>query len=231
MLIGRPHLHFRTVGSTNAEARELAAAGAPGGTLVTSEEQTAGRGRQGRSWSTPAGAALAYSFILRREIKPPSTLPLQIGVAVCEAVEALGVERADLKWPNDVWIDGRKCAGVLVESRPRDSWAVAGIGLNLTIEPDGFPPELRETATSVGAGTDVVSATAALSEAIGRRLEMPFETTLVELSERDVLRGRTVSWDEGSGTAAGFDREGNLLIEGAAGCLTALNAGEVHLEL
>jgi BirA family biotin operon repressor/biotin-[acetyl-CoA-carboxylase] ligase len=198
---------------------------------VTSEEQTAGRGRQGRPWSTPAGAALAYSFILRREVKPPSTLPLQIGVAVCEAVEALGVERAGLKWPNDVWIDGLKCAGVLVESRPQDGWAVAGIGLNLTIEPDRFPPELRGRATSVGRGAGVGEATAALNEAIGRRLETPFEATLVELADRDVLKGRAISWDGGSGTAAGFDRDGNLLVEGPAGRLTALNAGEVHLGL
>jgi BirA family biotin operon repressor/biotin-[acetyl-CoA-carboxylase] ligase len=231
MQIGTPHLHLRTVGSTNTEARELAAAGAPGGTVVTSEEQTAGRGRQGRPWSTPAGAALAYSLILRREVKPPSTLPLQIGVAVCEAVEALGVERTELKWPNDIWIDGRKCAGILVESRPQEGWAVAGVGLNLTIGPDQFPAELSGGATSVGHGADTASATAALNEAIGRRLEIPFEQTLRELSERDALRGRTVAWDEGSGVAAGIDRDGGLLIEDPAGRLTALNAGEVHLEL
>ncbi|MBK5111905.1 MAG: biotin--[acetyl-CoA-carboxylase] ligase [Thermoleophilia bacterium] len=231
MQIGEPHLHFRTVGSTNTEARELAEAGAPSGTLVTSDEQTAGRGRQGRPWSTPAGAALAYSFILHREVRPPSTLPLQIGVAVCEAVEALGVDRAALKWPNDVWIDGLKCAGILVESRPQDGWAVAGIGLNLTVGRDEFPPELKGRATSVGHGAGAASATAALNEAIGRRLEIPFEETLDELSSRDALRGRTIGWDRGSGVAAGFDREGNLLIEGPAGHLTTLNTGEVHLEI
>lgn len=231
MQIGRPHLHLRTVGSTNAEARELAAAGAPSGTLVTSEEQTSGRGRQGRSWSTPAGAALAYSFILREEVTPPSTLPLQIGIAVCEAVEALGAERTELKWPNDIWIDGRKCAGILVESRPQEGWAVAGIGLNLSVRPEQFPPELRGRATSVGHGADLASATVALNETVGRRLETPFEETLAELSRRDALRGRTISWGEGTGTASGFDRQGNLLIESPAGCLTALNAGEVHLEL
>lgn len=231
MELGKPHLHFRVVGSTNTEARELAAAGAPGGTLVTGEGQTAGRGRQGRPWSTPAGAALAYSFILRREIVPPNSLPLKIGVAVCEAVEALGVERASLKWPNDVWIEGKKCAGVLVESRPQDGWAVAGVGLNLAIGPDEFPPDLRDRATSVGHGADVVSATVALNEAIERRLSIPFEETLAEMSRRDVLRGETISWAEGSGTAAGFDREGNLLVESRVGCLTTLNAGEVHLEL
>lgn len=231
MEIGRPHLHHRVTGSTNSDARELAAAGAPSGALVTSEEQTAGRGRQGRPWSTPAGSALAYSFVLRREVVPPTTLPLQVGVAVCEAVEDLGVGRALLKWPNDVWIDGRKCAGVLVESRPQHGWAVAGIGLNLSIAPDEFPPELRGRATSIGQGADVGSAIASLNLAIARRLELPFEETLAEMSERDALKGRSVRWEGGSGTAAGIDREGNLLVESPVGCLTALNAGEVHLEL
>lgn len=231
MEIGRPHLHHSITGSTNSDACELAASGAPSGTLVTSEEQTAGRGRQGRPWSTPAGAALAYSLILRHEVEVPGTLPLQVGVAVCEAVEALGVERATLKWPNDVWIGRRKCAGILVEARPQDGWAVAGIGLNLTIDQDRFPPELRRTATSIGGGVDVTSATSALNRAIGRRLEIPFEETLAELTDRDALRGSLVSWDGGSGTAAGIDRAGNLLVENPVGCLTALNAGEVHLEL
>jgi BirA family transcriptional regulator, biotin operon repressor / biotin---[acetyl-CoA-carboxylase] ligase len=230
MEIGRPHLHHRITGSTNSDARELAAAGAPSGTLVTSEAQTAGRGRQGRPWSTPAGAALAYSFVLRDEVEVPGTLPLQVGVAVCEAVEVLGVERAELKWPNDVWIGRRKCAGILVEARPQDGWAVAGIGLNLSIDDDQFPPELLGKATSVGNGVDAVTATNALNRVIGRRLEIPFEQSLAELSGRDALRGSRVGWDGGSGTAAGIDREGNLLVESPAGSLTALNAGEVHLE-
>lgn len=229
MKIGRPHLHFRTTGSTNQVARELAASGAPSGTVVTSEEQTAGRGRQGRPWATPAGAALAWSLILRREVPVPGTLPLQIGVAVCEAAEALGVPRAEVKWPNDVWIEGRKCAGILVEARLQEGWAVVGVGLNLSIGDDQFPDEIRGRATSIGHGATTASATVALNEAVASRLSAPEQETMSEFSRRDALRGRTVSWAEGTGTANGIDLEGNLLVESPVGCLTPLNAGEVHL--
>lgn len=229
MIIGRPHRHFRTVGSTNDIARALAENGCAGGTLVTSEEQTAGRGRQGRPWQTPAGAALAWSLVLRRPVEVPGTLPLQVGVAVCEAVESLGAGRAEVKWPNDVWIEGRKCAGILVEARPRDGWAVIGVGLNLAIADADLPKELRGRVTSVGGGATIRSATAALIESLGRRLEMPVEVTLGEFSARDALRGRQVDWGEGAGVAAGIDSAGNLLVESRVGCLTALNAGEVHL--
>ena len=232
MLIGRPHLHHRSIGSTNTEARRLAAGGAGTGTLVTCDEQTAGRGRQGRAWSSPAGSSLAYSVILRRKIEVPGTLPLQVGVAVCEAVENLapGAE-AQVKWPNDIWIDGRKCAGILVEARPQDGWAVIGIGLNLAVDPADLPPEVRDRATSVGHGATIATATAALNRALGHRLEVPVAETLAEFAKRDALKGRHLRWEEGSGTAAGIDREGNLLVESSVGCLTALNAGEVHLDV
>jgi BirA family biotin operon repressor/biotin-[acetyl-CoA-carboxylase] ligase len=233
MPIGRPHRHFRSVGSTNQVARELAEAGAADGTLVTSEAQSAGRGRQGRQWSTPAGAALAWSLLLRREVQVPGTLPLQVGVAVCEAVESLGVERAELKWPNDVLVDGRKCAGILVEARPQYGWAVVGIGLNLSVREQDLPAEVRSRAISVGHGADVRSATAALNRFVGARLAAPVGATLEELSLRDALRGKPVNWSTGgpgrqSGTAAGIDDSGNLLVQTEDGTVS-LGAGEVHL--
>ncbi len=230
MLIGRPHLHYRSIGSTNTEARRLAGAGAGSGTLVTSEEQTGGRGRQVRPWTSPAGT-LAYSVVLRRSIEVPGTLPLQVGVAVCEAVESLGVEEAKVKWPNDIWVEGRKVAGILVEARPREGWAVIGIGLNVAVSPENFSDEVRTVATSIGQGATIVGAIAALNESLARRLEAPVGETLREFASRDALAGRRVSWDEGSGTAAGIDREGNLLVESSVGCLSSLNAGEVHLDV
>lgn len=231
MIIGEPHHHFRTIGSTNAEARRLALEGAGSGTLVTSEEQTEGRGRQGRFWSTPAGAALAWSCVLRQEFALPGALPLQVGVAVCETVESLGVPRAEVKWPNDVWIDGRKCAGILIEARPQEGWAVIGIGLNLAVADEDFPADLRGRATSVGHGATITTATAALNRSVGRWLSAPVGEAMTEFHHRDGLRGRSVTWDEGTGLAAGIDREGNLLVESPVGCLTALNAGEVHLAI
>lgn len=231
MILGRPHLHFRQVGSTNDRARQVAIDGAPGGTVVTAESQTSGRGRQGRPWSTPAGAALAWSAVIRQTIKLPGTLPLQIGVGVCEAVEALGGGEVRMKWPNDIWIEEKKCAGILVEARPQDGWAVAGVGLNLSVAEEDFPPELRHKATSVGGDVTFDQAVKALNAHVGKRLEAPVDSTLEEFARRDALKGRAVRWGEGEGTAVGIDREGNLLVESSAGCISSLNAGEVHLSL
>ena len=124
-MIGHPRVHFRLTDSTNERARVLASAGAPHGTLVTADEQQAGRGRQGRTWSAPPKSAVLMSAVLR---ELSETLPLAAAVAVCEA---LPVE-AQIKWPNDVWIESRKVAGILVEARPQEGWAVLGIGLNVT---------------------------------------------------------------------------------------------------
>jgi biotin-(acetyl-CoA carboxylase) ligase len=150
MSFGAPHRHFRVTDSTNARARELVEAGAPGGTVVTAAEQTAGRGRQGRSWTAPPGKALLYSAVLRPFDERHLLLPLSVPIAVCEAAEELepGIECA-IKWPNDIWVEGRKLAGVLIETKPQDGWAVIGIGLNLSISADEFPPDLRATAISL----------------------------------------------------------------------------------
>ncbi len=118
MKVGSPRIHFRSIGSTNERARQAAIAGAPAGTLVTSAEQTAGRGRQGRPWHTPPGSAVAWSLVIREEVEVPGTLPLQVGVGVCEALESLGCAGVRMKWPNDIWIGQRKCSGILVEARP-----------------------------------------------------------------------------------------------------------------
>ncbi len=135
---GHPHLHLRLTGSTNERARALAEAGAPSGTIVTAGEQSAGRGRRGRVWSAPAGKALLYSAILRPLDREHALLPLSVPVAVCEAIESIAPVECAIKWPNDVWIDERKVAGVLIEARPPD-WAVIGVGVNVAIEAGEFP--------------------------------------------------------------------------------------------
>jgi len=128
----------------------LVESGAPGGTIVTAAEQTAGRGRQGRTWTAPPGKALLYSAILRPLDERHLLLPLAVPLAVCEAAEELEPSiECQVKWPNDIWIEGHKLAGVLIEAKPQDGWAVIGVGLNLSIAPDEFPPELRDTATSL----------------------------------------------------------------------------------
>jgi len=227
---GFPHRHYRRCDSTNSRARELAAAGAPEGTVVTAAEQTAGRGRRGRGWIAPPGKALLYSGLLRPLDERHLLLPLAVPLAVCEAAEALGAAECAVKWPNDVWIGGRKVAGVLIEARPRDGWAVVGVGLNLAIEPDEFPPELRETATSIGVG-DPGAALAALNERLGHWVEAAQEETLGEFRRRDALRGQAIRWERGEGTADGVDERGNLLVRRSDGEVQALGAGEVHLTL
>lgn len=229
MGFGTPHRHFTRTDSTNTRARELAAAGAPHGTVVTANEQTEGRGRQGRTWTAPAGKALLYSAVVRPLDPGDALLPLAVPLAVCETAEELqpGIE-CGVKWPNDVQVGGRKLAGVLIEARPQDGWAVVGVGLNLAIAPEEFPPELRETATSL-AGVRIGDAAEVLSEKLGRWLEAQQQTVLAAWRERDALRGREVAWEGGSGVAGGIDDRGYLVVVVPGGERVVLGAGEVHL--
>jgi BirA family biotin operon repressor/biotin-[acetyl-CoA-carboxylase] ligase len=227
--LGNPRHHRRSLDSTNELARELAAGGAPQGTVVTADEQVAGRGRQGRSWKAPAGKALLYSAIVRPLQQRHLVLPLAAPLAVAEAAEAVAEVSCALKWPNDVWIEGRKCAGVLIEARPQDGWAVIGVGLNVSIEPDEFPEELRETATSLGADATVDGALQALNDSLTRWTRADPQEVLAAFGERDALRGRRIAWEGGEGTAEGIDERGNLLVATGSGEQVSLGAGEVHL--
>lgn len=224
---GAPHRHFRRVGSTNTVARELAAAGAPHGTIVTASEQTAGRGRQGRSWTTPPNSALLYSAVLRPIEPRHSVLPLTVALAVCETAEALrpGIECV-VKWPNDVHLDGRKLAGILIEARPQDGWAVLGVGMNLTVRE--FPEELRDRAISLFPMTGDDPARA-LSARLDAWLDVGPEAVLGAWRARDALFGREVRWEQGSGIADGVDERGYLLVRVTEGDRVALGAGDVHL--
>ena len=236
-VFGRPHHHLRATDSTNERARELAEAGAASGTVVTAAEQSAGRGRHGRVWSAPAGAALLYSAILRPLDERHALLPLAVPLTVCDAIEAVAPVSCRIKWPNDVWIDESKVAGVLIEARPPD-WAVIGVGVNVAIGEDEFPEDLRWPATSVGRGATVDSVRKALNQALTARVEEAQDRTLADFRERDALLDRELRWvgagsdvGDGSGVARGIDDRGNLLVETAAGDELALGSGEVSLRL
>jgi BirA family transcriptional regulator, biotin operon repressor / biotin---[acetyl-CoA-carboxylase] ligase len=221
--LGTPRLHLRTTDSTNERAKALAA-GAPHGMLVTAAEQTAGHGRQGRSWSAPAGEGLLMSLVLHDW---PPLLPLVAAVAVAETIGG----DARIKWPNDVLVGpdpARKAAGILVEGRPQEGWAVLGIGVNVAVR--SFPAELRDIAASLG-GTpaDVEPFLARLLSALERGLAAPAAATIEAWQARDALRGRPVTWNGGEGIAAGVDADGRLLVELAGGGSATLDAGEVHL--
>jgi BirA family biotin operon repressor/biotin-[acetyl-CoA-carboxylase] ligase len=243
--LGTPRMHLRRTDSTNERARTLAVAGAPHGTLVTAAEQTAGRGRQGRRWSAPAGSSLLASLIIA---PAPRLLPLAAAVAVCDAVDAVREpsegEAAMIKWPNDVVLARgpglAKLAGILIEARPQQGWAVLGIGLNAAVQVDELPAELHDTAASLELSPERVEPLLEeLLAALERRLAEAPEETLAAWGERDALRGRTISWglpgdladgeQEQTGVAQGIDGDGRLVVALAGGGRTALGAGEVHL--
>ena len=233
---GAPAHHFEITDSTNLRAKELAADGAPSGTVVTASEQSAGRGRGGRAWTAPAGTALLYSAILRPLDLSHLLLPLAVPVAVCEACESLAPVDCGLKWPNDVWQDERKLAGILIEARPPD-WAVIGVGVNLAIGADEFPESLRWPAISLGHGVEPEALCVALNDALGRWVRAEPTAVLSEFRRRDALAGREIGWKGGpgesdrSGVADGVDERGNLLVRTASGERVALGSGEVHLTL
>jgi BirA family transcriptional regulator, biotin operon repressor / biotin---[acetyl-CoA-carboxylase] ligase len=220
--LGLPRVHHRRTGSTNERARELALGGAPHGTLVTADEQTSGRGRQGRSWTAPPRSGLLMSLLLRDF---DELLPLTAAVAICEALPV----DCRIKWPNDVWLEGRKLAGILVEGRPQAGWAVLGIGLNVTTE--DFPDEIAETATSLqlaGVETTSDAVLERLLPLLEHWLAEPTDVVLDRWRSRDALHGKAVRWSGGEGMAAGIDESGGLLVDTADERVT-LSAGEVHL--
>jgi BirA family biotin operon repressor/biotin-[acetyl-CoA-carboxylase] ligase len=226
-VIGTPRVHHQVTDSTNQRAKELALAGVPHGALVTAHEQTAGRGRQGRTWVAPPGSAVLMSVVLRELDERFPLLPLVAAVAVAEACESLAPVRCEIKWPNDVWIERRKVCGILVEGRPAEGWAVLGIGLN--VEPVEFPGELRDIATSLELPGGVPLALGAVLQALSGWLVTGVDEVLAAWRARDALRGHPVRWADGAGVAAGIDDSGSLLVETDAGLVT-LAAGEVHLE-
>ena len=226
--------HAQT-GSTNADAAALADAGAAEGCVVVADQQTAGRGRLGRSWSSPAGSGIYASVLFRPEPDVARMLTIGAGVAVAEAIERVAGIAPVLKWPNDVYLgdrpqSGRKVAGILAEagvSRGR-AWVVVGFGINVL--PVSFPPELALRATS-------------LESELGRPVDRGelFAACLVRLARSyDELRGgrgadvvdawrrrasstfgRRVEWDEDgalkSGIIRNVDDEGGLIVETGAG--------------
>ena len=221
MTLGEPREHHETIGSTNARARKLADKGATHGTLVTADEQTKGRGRQGRSWVTPPGVAIAASLVLREF---DDLLPLRAGLAVADVAgpDAL------VKWPNDVWLDGRKVAGILAESKASE-WAVLGIGVNVAVDVASLPEEAAEVAGTLGKSpADVEPTLVALLAALEKRLGQNRDSVLASLRERDALLGRRVRWQDGEGLGAGIDETGALRVD-VNGREITLTAGEVTL--
>ena len=202
--LGHPRVHLRRTGSTNELARELAREGAPHGTLVTASEQTAGRGRQGRRWSAPANSSLLMTLLLR---DPSPLLSLIAGVAVCEAIG----EAARIKWPNDVVIQrpgvgAAKLAGILVEGRPQEGWAVLGIGVNVAVDLDCMPAELHGRAATLGRDPAAIEPLLErVLDSLRRWLSAPPDAALEAWRARDALRGRAIAWGAPVGSEVADD--------------------------
>lgn len=235
------------VDSTNAEAERRLAAGESVPLVILAREQTHGRGRLGRQWHSGANGNLYATLVFRPQIEPArlQDFTLWMGLNVCELIQNFCKIQPGLKWPNDIFVSGRKTGGILTEARVdadqvRD--LVFGLGLNVNALPADLPPELRRTAISLaefGAQpVDINRFTAAL---IGR-LQAAYESFLngdyrdkcAELWKRyDILRGQPVTVIQGvrsvRGTAMGIDDEGSLIVRLDTGRTERFRAGEVTL--
>jgi BirA family biotin operon repressor/biotin-[acetyl-CoA-carboxylase] ligase len=231
---------FAETGSTNDDAKALAREGAAAGTLVIADAQTAGRGRSGARWHSPPGSNLYFSMVLRPAISPAAVAPFTLvtGLVVLHAVEKRTPRRAMLKWPNDVHVDGRKLAGILVEGQVRgDALASVVVGIGINVATTSFPPPLDRTATSfalLGAVERDRSALAAdiavgLRRAEARFVDAGFAAFVEEAALRDALRGRRVGVGDVRGVASGIDDSGRLLVARDDGTTTAVVAGHVEL--
>ncbi len=236
---------FARAGSTNDVARALGEAGAPSGTVVLAEEQTAGRGRGGKGWSSPPGLGIWLSLLVRPDPLPsPGLLPILVGLACAAALDPFARPAAvGVKWPNDLHLAGRKTGGILCEATRGMDGAhavVVGIGLNVGHAPGDFPAELRDAATSlrVAAGwtpprADVAGAVvSAVLRAVLHPPERMAGALLEEMRARDVLLGRVVrvsGQEDVVGTSLGVTPEGALLLR-AGGRLRTVRSGTVRPE-
>lgn len=231
--VGTPLTVVAQTGSTNDDAKAAAAAGAPHGALYVADAQTRGRGRGGKAWHSPPGQNVYMSLLLRPRLTPERLAPLSLsaGVAVARVVDAaLAVPRAMIKWPNDIYLDAHKVAGILVESIP--GAVVIGVGLNVSSR--SFPADFAVPPISL----DVAGAREIERERLCARLAVTIaaladhyvdaglSTLMEELAERDFLRGREVRVDGIEGRADGIESDGRLAVM-AHGGRHAIASGEV----
>lgn len=244
-LVGNRLLYFLSLPSTNRHVRELAEDGWPEGTMVMAEEQTAGKGRAGRSWHSPAGVGLHFSFLLK-PLFPVEKVPLitlMAAVGVCRGLRDCGHE-AGIKWPNDIILSGRKIGGILAETRIRPSTppeVVVGVGLNVNHGEEHFPEELRDVAGSLRMASGRPADRTAVLTAVLLRLDDEYEG-LRSTGEGPLLdgfmslcpmaRGTTVSVDLNGeilqGQTSGIGPTGALRIATSSG-VREVHAGEVTL--
>ena len=238
--LGQSLVHRAITGSTNDDALAAARSGAAHGSLFVADAQTAGRGRRGHAWFATPDESLLFSVLLRPELElsQTSALTLAMGLALRDAITPLLASPAQLKWPNDLLVNGKKLAGILVESilqGERLQAVVVGVGLNL--ESRTFPEEIAARATSMAllgaAPLDREALLRSVLDALALRLTAyrlrGVAGILDELNAADALRGQLIRVDTVSGIARGLDAQGRLLIEDDAGRTHAILAGTVEI--
>jgi BirA family biotin operon repressor/biotin-[acetyl-CoA-carboxylase] ligase len=243
----RHFFFYPSIGSTNQKAKELALAGAEERTLVIADSQSAGKGRLGRSWHSPAGLGLYVSFILRPGV-PAATasgILMAVGLAAAEAAEHTRLQGVvGIKWPNDLVVEGRKLGGILLEMGVQGGvleWCVAGIGLNVNHGDADFPVELRDRAISLRQcchrHVDRLPLLLTLVERVSQWYELfrneGAEPLLPHWRRRSAILGRTVRVETAGevvvGTAVGLEPDGALRVRLESGAEEVLHAGDVHL--
>ena len=245
---GSSYRYYDEIESTNVEAKSLASSGAPEGTVVIAEAQTAGRGRLGRRWTSPAGKGLLFSVLLRPAL-PMSDAHLLTLVAACaaaEAIESLASTPVKIKWPNDLFIGDRKAGGILLEvagEQDEVDWIVVGIGVNVNTEYSELPVALRRTATSLkmASGAAGGQKRAARPPAAGarralrrrRRQRVRARAQRLPPARLPAEQGRQrADTREGpvAGRAAGIDERGALLVELPQRQIRRFHSGDVTLQ-
>jgi BirA family transcriptional regulator, biotin operon repressor / biotin---[acetyl-CoA-carboxylase] ligase len=225
--------YFERVSSTMDILHELAGSGAEAGTAVIAGEQLEGRGSRGRSWHSPPGG-LWLSVLFRPAVaEGVEVISLRAGLAVAEAIQPLVPKPLQLKWPNDLMLDGRKVGGVLCEARWQGEvlgWVAVGIGMNVR---NTVPEELDHLAVPLAAMTPgiTVEETTGLILTALRGLDLSGNLTPAELDRfalRDWLRGRTIR-EPVAGTVTGLGEDGSLVVRTRGGTDLSLRSGGVEL--
>lgn len=241
--MGRNILFFESTGSTQDEASSAAAAGVPEGTIAVAHGQTAGRGRFRRQWIAPAGSTLPVSIVLRPSEAVLPQIVMISALAVARAIENATDVVPEIKWPNDVLIEGRKVCGILVESSSSDNggvYTISGIGINIHLNVADFP-DIAETATSLHLATSAPVERRIVLQRLLEAFEDIYdaakrgEPVMDRWSDRLVTLGREVSasLNDGSvveGRAESVDASGALYIRRSDGTLISVIAGDVTLK-